>query len=119
MPLAIERFHDEAKRTLGLLDGVLATRLWVAGDTYSIADIAHFGWLWRRAFAGVDFIATPHVARWFATMSERPAVQRAIARAEALIPATALAAAVCLGQGTPRCMPHAPLERIANAIPNA
>lgn len=89
MPLAIERFHDEAERTLGLLDGVLETRLWVAGDTYSIADIAHFGWLWRRAFAGVDFIATPHVACWFATMSERPAVQRAIAQAEALIPATA------------------------------
>lgn len=89
MPLAIDRFHDEAKRTLGLLDGVLATRPWVAGDTYSIADIAHFGWLWRRAFAGVDFSATSHVARWFATISERPAVQRAIARAEALIPATA------------------------------
>ena len=48
LPLAIARFHGEAKRMLGLLDSVLATRPWVAGDAYSIADIAHFGWLWRR-----------------------------------------------------------------------
>lgn len=89
MPLAIARFHDEAKRTLGLLNDVLAMREWVAGDRYSIADIAHFGWMWRRGFAGVDFSAAPHVARWFATMGERPAVQRGIARLEALIPASA------------------------------
>lgn len=86
LPLAIARFHGEAKRTLGLLDGVLATRTWVAGDTYSIADIAHFGWLWRRAFAGVDFDDTPHAARWFEAMLARPAVQRAILRADALLP---------------------------------
>jgi GST-like protein len=87
LPLAIARFHGEARRTLGLLDGVLAQRTWTAGDTYGIADIAHFGWLWRRAFAGVDFADTPHVARWYETMLARPAVQRAIARAEALVPA--------------------------------
>ena len=87
LPLAIARFHGEARRTLGLLDGVLATRTWAAGDAYGIADIAHFGWLWRRAFAGVDFTDTPHVARWYEAMLARPAVQRAIARAEALLPA--------------------------------
>lgn len=83
LPLAIARFHGEARRTLALLDGVLAARAWVAGETYGIADIAHFGWLWRRAFAGVDFDDTPHVARWYAAMLDRPAVRRAIARAEA------------------------------------
>jgi N-ethylmaleimide reductase len=86
IPLAIARFHGEARRTLGLLDNVLATRAWAAGDEYGIADIAHFGWIWRRAFAGVDLADTPHVARWFDTMMARPAVQRAIARAEALLP---------------------------------
>lgn len=87
LPHAIQRFHGEAQRTLALLDGVLAKREFVAGDVYSIADIAHFGWIWRRAFAGVDLDVSPNVARWFDAMSRRPAVQRAIARVEALVPA--------------------------------
>jgi GST-like protein len=87
IPHAIQRFHGEALRTLALLDGVLARREYVAGDVYSIADIAHFGWIWRRAFAGIDLDSAPHVARWFDAMSQRLAVQRAIARVEALVPA--------------------------------
>lgn len=83
---AIARFHGEAVRTLGLLDRLLARQPFVAGRSYSIADIAHFGWIWRRQFAGVDLEASPHVARWFATMSQRPAVQRAIAHVESLLP---------------------------------
>jgi GSH-dependent disulfide-bond oxidoreductase len=54
-PLAIDRFSNEANRTLAVLNGVLADRRFVAGDGFTIADIAHFGWLWRREFAGVDF----------------------------------------------------------------
>ncbi|WP_426197234.1 glutathione S-transferase family protein [Massilia sp. DWR3-1-1] len=86
LPHAVERFHGEALRTLGLLDGVLSKHAFVAGEAYSIADIAHFGWIWRRAFAGVDLDSSPHVARWFDAMSRRPAVLRAIARVEALAP---------------------------------
>jgi GST-like protein len=86
LPLAIGRFHGEALRTLALLDGLLANHEYVAGDTYSIADIAHFGWIWRRAFAGVDLDHSPHVARWFQALSQRPAVQRAIRAVEALAP---------------------------------
>lgn len=86
LPHAIERFQGEALRTLAVLDVTLATQQFVAGDAYSIADIAHFGWIWRSAFAGVDLHGSPHVARWFDVMSERPAVQRAIARLESLIP---------------------------------
>lgn len=62
-PLAIERFAAEARRTLSVLDGVLATRPFVAGAGFTIADIAQFGWLWRREFAGVDLEAAPNVAR--------------------------------------------------------
>lgn len=87
LPHAVERFHGEARRTMAVLDGVLARREYVAGDGYSIADIAHFGWIWRRAFAGIDFAASPHVERWFDAIARRPAVQRAIARVEALVPA--------------------------------
>lgn len=87
LPHAIERFHGEALRTLAVLDVTLATQQFVAGDAYSIADIAHFGWIWRSTFAGVDLHGSPHVARWFDVMSKRPAVQRAIARIESPVPA--------------------------------
>ncbi len=86
-PLAIQRFSAEAKRTLGMLDGLLAERPFVAGDAFTIADIAHFGWLWRREFAGVSLDEAPHVARWYDTVASRPAVDRAIARVNALVPA--------------------------------
>ena len=86
-PLAIARFSAEAKRTLGVLDGVLARHLFVAGEDLTIADIAHFGWLWRREFAGIGFGDSPHVARWYDAMASRPAVQRAIERVNALAPA--------------------------------
>lgn len=84
IPIAIDRFLGEANRIMGVLDAQLAHQAFVAGDAISIADIAHFGWLWRRAFVGVDFAATPHLARWYGDMESRPAVQRGIAATEAL-----------------------------------
>lgn len=86
-PIAIERFSGEAMRTVGVLDGVLAKRPFVAGADFTIADIAHFGWLWRREFAMVDLDNAPNVARWYAEVEARPAVQRAIARINTLVPA--------------------------------
>ena len=62
---AIDRFQAEVERTLGVLDRHLADRDYVAGDSYSIADITHFGWLWRREFAGIELDAFPNVARWY------------------------------------------------------
>ena len=79
VPAAIERFHVEAKRSMRVLDGRLAEAEWLAGSDYSIADTATFGWIWRRGFAEVDFSEAPHVERWFAAMSARPAVARAVA----------------------------------------
>jgi GSH-dependent disulfide-bond oxidoreductase len=78
IPAAIERFHNEAIRTLKILDQRLAATEYLAGD-YSIADIANFGWIWRREFAGIDFTDTPHVARWYAALEQRAAIQNAIA----------------------------------------
>lgn len=84
-PLAQQRFCAEAERVSALLDGWLAERTFVAGEAYSIADIAHFGWFWRRAFAGVALDAYPHLSRWYASVEQRPAVQRAIARIDTLV----------------------------------
>lgn len=84
IPLAIDRFLGEANRVIGVLDGLLASRRFVAGDEISIADVANFGWLWKREFAGINFDATPNLARWFAELDARPAFQRAITKTEAL-----------------------------------
>lgn len=83
-PLAQQRFCAEALRVTALLDGLLAERTFVAGDEYSIADIAHFGWYWRSAFAEVSLDAYPNLSRWYASVEQRPTVQRAIARVNAL-----------------------------------
>ncbi|ORM72125.1 glutathione S-transferase family protein [Pantoea rwandensis] len=85
-PLAIQRFTAEADRTLHVLDSLLASRQFVAGEEFTIADIAHFGWLWRREFAGVSLENAPNVARWFNEVFDRPAVQRAVQRVNALVP---------------------------------
>lgn len=77
IPLAIERFHGEARRTLKVLDSRLAEVNFLA-EEYSIADVANFGWIWRREFAGIDLAEAPHVARWYKAIEQRDAVQRAI-----------------------------------------
>lgn len=87
LPFAIARFQAESERVLGVLDGVLAKSEYVAGDTFTIADITHFGWLWRREFAGVDLTKTPNIARWYETVAARPALSRAVQRVTALVPA--------------------------------
>lgn len=84
IPLAIERFGNEAQRIIGVLDGILANQRFVAGDDLTIADVAHFGWFWRRHFAEVSIEAAPNVVRWYADMEARPAFQRGISRTTTL-----------------------------------
>lgn len=83
LPAAIDRFHNEAKRNMRVLNGRLAEAEWLAGDDYSIADVATFGWVWRRGFAEVDFSEAPNVERWFDAISARPAIGRALAKLDA------------------------------------
>jgi GST-like protein len=84
-PIAEARFVTEAERILGLLDDKLAGQAFVAGPEFTIADIAHFGWMWRRQFPGLSLDERPNLSRWYAAIAARPAVQRAIAKIEALI----------------------------------
>ena len=85
---ALARFSAEAARVMNVFDGVLASSRFAAGDEFTIADIAHFGWIWRREFAGVDLAGYGNVLRWYGEVVGRPAVQRAVARVTALVPAT-------------------------------
>jgi GST-like protein len=86
---AIARYRAEADRLADMIDAHLSRSEWFAGSDYTIADIAHFGWFWRRAFAGVSFDGRPALARWYAAMEARPAVQRGVAATVALAEATA------------------------------
>lgn len=88
IPHALARFGAEAARVMNVFDGVLASSRFAAGDEFTIADIAHFGWIWRREFAGVDLAGYTNVRRWYGEVEGRPAVQRAVARVTALVPAT-------------------------------
>jgi len=81
---ALDRFAQEARRQVGLLDAVLSERTFVAGDEFSIADIAHFGWIWRRTFPDLSLDDAPNLQRWYDAVSSRPAVGRAVARIESL-----------------------------------
>lgn len=73
------RFRDEAQRLLALVERRLASDPWLAGDAYSIADIACFGWLRAADYAGIGVGAGGHVARWLDRIDARPAVQQALA----------------------------------------
>ena len=88
-PPAIARYQTEAERLADVIDAHLAQNEWFAGSDYTIADIAHFGWFWRREFAGVSFDARPNLARWYGAMEARPAVQRGVAVTVALAEAKA------------------------------
>jgi len=80
---AIDRFAMETKRLLDVLDRRLAESRYVAGDTYTIADIAIFPWYGGLAkfnsYGAAEFLAVheyKNVQRWADTLLERPAVRR-------------------------------------------
>lgn len=79
VPLAIERYQSEARRLSAVLESRLAQTPWLAGEAFSIADIANFGWLRNPGYAGLDLQAFPALRRWLDTMAARPAVQRGLA----------------------------------------
>ncbi|PHR92367.1 MAG: glutathione S-transferase [Robiginitomaculum sp.] len=70
---AIDRYQNETTRLLGVLDRQLKDNEYLAGD-YSIADIANFCWARTFAWSGVEIDPFPHLQRWLAQISERPAV---------------------------------------------
>jgi GST-like protein len=83
-PEAQVRALSEVDRVLGVLNHGLEHHPYVAGDAYSIADIAHFGWVWRHRDVGASLDKFPFVAKWYADISARPAVVRAMAKTLAL-----------------------------------
>ena len=80
IPYAIARYEQETRRLYGVLDTQLGkTGACVAGDDYSIADIAIFPWIMTHKAQGLTLDDWPHVKRWFASVRAREAVQRGLA----------------------------------------
>ncbi|NVE93493.1 glutathione binding-like protein [Altererythrobacter lutimaris] len=81
VPYAIERYSGETKRLYGLIDRELAKKPWIAGDEYSLADMATYPWMDARQqkLHGIDISAFPNVAAWIEKCETRPGVQRGMA----------------------------------------
>jgi GST-like protein len=101
IPYAIDRYVRETNRLYGVLDRRLADREFVAGDAYSIADMASYPWIVPHERQGQELGDFPHLKRWFAAVRARPATIRAYARAQEVNSAptvSAASAAILFGQ---------------------
>ena len=86
IPYAIERYTNEANRLLQVLDTHLKGREFIAGDAYSIADMATYPWIGVYDKAPIDMTPYPEVQRWHAAIKARPATERAYAKAKDVNP---------------------------------
>jgi GST-like protein len=75
-PYAEERYGKEAQRLYGVLDRRLADNAYMAGDEYSIADMATWPWISRFEWQGIDMGDFANVKRWYVEIANRPAVRR-------------------------------------------
>ncbi len=78
-----DRYVDEAKRLLGVLNRQLAQRDWIMGQQYTIADVATFPWInnligFYEAGELVGIADFPHVTRALQSFMARPAVIRGL-----------------------------------------
>ena len=74
LPYAIDRYTNEAGRLYGVMDTRLGETQYLAGDDYSIADMATFPWTRSIERQGHSFEEYPNVKRWFDAIDARPAV---------------------------------------------
>jgi GSH-dependent disulfide-bond oxidoreductase len=75
---AIDRYQNETRRLLGVLNGQLRDHEYLAGD-HSIADIANWAWVRTHNWSGAAIDHLPHLKRWLGDVSTRPAAQKGIA----------------------------------------
>ncbi|HIF60423.1 MAG TPA: glutathione S-transferase family protein [Rhodospirillales bacterium] len=76
IPYAINRYDNESKRLYGVMDKQLANTEYLAGDEYTIADIATHPWAQGFERRGVDENDYPNVKKWVELIHDRPAVKR-------------------------------------------
>jgi glutathione S-transferase len=76
IPYAIERYQREARRLFEVMERQLKKNLYIAGEEYSIADIALWSWVAGYEWSGVNIDGLPGLKRWLDLVGARPAVQK-------------------------------------------
>jgi GST-like protein len=72
------RYATEVRRLYDVVETRLAETRYLAGDDYSIADIAAWPWMFNARRRFIDKADVPNVARWIKAVGERPAVVRSV-----------------------------------------
>ncbi|AJK45628.1 glutathione S-transferase family protein [Burkholderia plantarii] len=80
---AIHRYHNETHRLYGVVDRQLGAWPYLAGDQYTIADIAAFPWLRTYDELGIDPTPYSNVQRWLDSIEKRGAVRDGLAAVKA------------------------------------
>ena len=78
IPYAINRYTNETRRLYGVMDRQLAKHVYIAGKSYTIADMAIWPWLRNWQGQGQNMDDTPDLKRWFEQVGRRPAVERGV-----------------------------------------
>ncbi|GAB3526788.1 glutathione S-transferase family protein [Photobacterium alginatilyticum] len=78
IPAAIERYQHEGRRLFEVMDKQLAKHAYLAGDEYTIADMATWPWVRIYEWSGIDIDGLEHLQRWLNELAERPACQKGI-----------------------------------------
>ncbi|HHY0362056.1 TPA: glutathione S-transferase family protein [Vibrio cholerae] len=75
---AIDRYQKEGRRLFEVMDGQLAQTPYLAGDEYTIADIATFPWVRIHEWSGISIDGLTHLQRWMNEIAARPAVVKGL-----------------------------------------
>lgn len=84
IPYAISRYVTETKRLYGVLDKRLMNRSYIAGEDYTIADMAIYPWIVPHEGQKQNLEDFPNLASWFRKIGERPATRRAYERGNSI-----------------------------------
>ena len=76
---AVRRFTDEVNRLFGVMNNRLYDRRYLAGDSYTIADMISYPWTVNWKAQGQDIEEFPYFKRWYDELGARPGVQRGMA----------------------------------------
>lgn len=75
---AIDRYQKEGRRLFEVMDSQLEYHRYLAGDEYTIADIATWPWVRIYEWSGINIDGLEHLQRWLAEIAQRPAVIKGI-----------------------------------------
>jgi len=78
IPAAIERYQHESRRLFEVMNTQLTDNCYLAGEEYTIADMATWPWVRTFEWSGVDITGLTHLQRWIEELAKRPACHKGI-----------------------------------------